>query len=44
MTTTVTWKYSDGTSESFTAICIRDARELWDRLYAVGCNLTSVRP
>lgn len=41
---TVKWQYRDGSVDSFTAICIRDARDLWDRLQAVGCNLTSPRP
>jgi len=41
---TVTWIYADGETDSFTAICIRDARDLWDRLNAVGCRLTSQRP
>ena len=41
---TVKWIYADGSTESFTAICILDARELWDKLNAVGCRLVSPRP
>jgi hypothetical protein len=41
---TVTWKYRTGETESYTSICIRDARELWDNLAHAGCNVISPRP
>lgn len=40
----VVWEYRDGSRESFTCFCIRDARELWDKLDAAGTNLLSPRP
>jgi hypothetical protein len=41
---TVTWRYSSGEVESFTAYCIRDARDLWDKLAAIGTAMISARP
>jgi hypothetical protein len=41
---TVVWRYSSGEVESFSAYCIRDARDLWDKLAAVGADMVSDRP
>lgn len=42
--TTVVWKYRTGSQDSYSCWCIRDARDLWDKLNATGITMVSIRP